>query len=235
MGSKLWKGGAVLLAAAGLQTAAIAGTEDSTTTPSPVKRPKRRLIDQIDEAVAEVLRAHQKPCAQADREGVPCFPVTLTVDGPRYSVAESMRNYRTDGRDKTPSPNRPPTGDEVSKYLSGATKSTVGGVSFDPVCTVKSLVRLVKGGATTFYLYRLRDANGEHPLLTDRDLGPNPVPTRPDITYEFMGKYTDECKAIAAWRHAVRNPTSPEETKGSADPPEKKSPAGEGETPPPPP
>ncbi len=230
MGSKLWRGGAVLLAAACLQAAALAGTEDSTTAPSPVQRSKRRIVDQIDEVVNEVLRAHEKPCARADREGVPCFPVTLTVEGPRYSVAESLRNYRADN---SPSPSRPPTGAEVSKYLSGSQKSDSGGVSFDPVCTVKALVRQVKGGATTFYLYRLRDASGEHPLLTDRDLGPNPAPTRPDIVYEFMGKYKDECKAIAAWRRAVRNSPEAEETNGGADPPERKRPAGEGETPPP--
>ncbi len=233
MGSKLWRGGAVLLAIGCLQTATLAGTEDSTTTPSPVRRTKRPIADQIDEIVTEVLRAHEKPCERADREGVPCFPVTLSVEGPRYSVAEALRNYRTDGRDKSPSPNRPPTGAEASEFLSGAQKSDSGGVSFDPVCTAKALVRRVKGGATTFYLYRLRDANGEHPLLTDRDLGPNPAPTRPDISYEFMGKYSDECTAIAAWRRAVRNTPEAEETKGGADPPEKKRPTGEGGTPPP--
>jgi hypothetical protein len=145
-----------------------------------------------------------KPCDVAQQQGVPCFPVSVEQEGPRFSVAEALRRYRADGR---PAPGVP-TVAEIQRQLSGAPQSASGGVGFDPVCTVKSLFG--KKAGTTFYLYRTWDARGERPMMTDRPLDPKAYAANPDFHYEYLGKFHGECAAVAAWRQALRKATEPE-------------------------
>jgi hypothetical protein len=183
-----------------------AASEKGETQAAPAsarRRSRHPIEDSIDRAVDKVLKAHQRPCEVADREGVPCFPVTLAVEGPKYSVADALRHYRVSGRE----PASAPTNDEMQEQLSGrpATSPPVTFVSIDPVCTTKSLIRSLSGKPNTFYLYRFTDRQGERPLLTDRKLNPESYASRPDIHYEYLGRFSGECEAIAAWRRALRH------------------------------
>jgi hypothetical protein len=206
----------VVLAAAG--TARIAPARDGAARPSRVGR-ATPIRDSIDRAVEAVVLKHLRPCDQADRQGVPCFPVTVEEEGPRFSVAEALRRYRGTG---SPAPG-PPTVAEIQSQLSGAPQSASGGAGFDPVCTTKNLIKKLSGKNTTFYLYRTWDGRGERPMLTDRLLDPKAYAANTDFHYEYLGKFDGECAAVAAWRAALREATEPsplpaEEWREPADP-----------------
>ena len=156
----------------------------------------RPIHDSAERQIEAVVRAHRNPCEVARTQGVPCFPVSIEREGPRFSVQDSIRTYQPDGR---PAPGVP-TGSEIQQQMSGAPRSASGGVSTDPTCAVKSLVRLFKGSPNTFFLYRSRDANGaEEPLLSDHKLDPTA-----SVQSELVGEFKGECEAIAAWRRSLR-------------------------------
>jgi hypothetical protein len=177
---------------------------DPTSTDGRRRAARRRPVhDSIDKVVESVVVAHMKPCDVAQQQGVPCFPVSVEQEGPRFSVAEALRRYRATGR---PAPGVP-TVAEIQGQMSGAPQSASGGVGFDPVCTAKKLFG--KKAGTTFHLYRTWDARGERPLLTDHLLDPKAYALNPDFHYEYLGKYDGECEAVAAWRKALRKATEP--------------------------
>jgi hypothetical protein len=131
--------------------------------------------------------------------------VSIETEGPRFSVKESIRSYRP-GSGPTPGV---PTRAEIQQQMSGAPLSASGGVSSDPACAVKSLVRLFKGSPNTFFLYRIWNEKGEEePLLADRKLDPGSYAS-PAVRYEFVGTFKGECEAIAAWRRALRSTVAP--------------------------
>ena len=127
-------------------------------TPPQRKRAPRRypIRESIDRAVEAVLLAHEKPCEWSRMMGVPCFPVNVEQEGPRFSVAEALRRYRGTG---SPAPGVP-TVSEIQHQLSGAPLSASGGAGVDPVCTTKNLLKKLSGHSTTFHLYRMWDARG---------------------------------------------------------------------------
>jgi hypothetical protein len=188
-----------------LGVAGPAPAQDAVAPPPAARARRARPIhDSIDRVVDRVVEARLKPCAVARQQGVPCFPVSLEQEGPRYSVAEALRRYRGEG---APAPGSP-TRTEIQGQLSGAPQSASGGVGFDPVCSVRKLFGKLSG--TTFYVYRTWDARGERPLLTDRELDPKAYAANVDFRYELVGKYSGECEALAAWRRALREATAPE-------------------------
>jgi hypothetical protein len=194
--------GLVVLAAAG--PVLFASARDAAPAPSPA-RSATPIRDSIDRAVEAVVLAHLKPCENARQQGVPCFPVSVEEEGPRFSVAEALRRYRGTG---SPAPG-PPTVAEIQSQMSGAPQSASGGVGFDLVCTTKNLVKKLSGKNTTFHLYRVWDARGERPMLTDRPLDPKAYAGNADVHYEYLGKFDGECAAVAAWRAALRKATEP--------------------------
>jgi hypothetical protein len=223
---------AVLVGAGGTATA-IGPAEADPVVPTLIEAqasssPRRHPIaDSVEKAVEEVMRRHYDPCAAAARKGVPCFPSGIDVLGPRFSVAEAMRKYRPDGRRAEAAPI---TASDMHQQMGGAPLSASGGVSVDPVCTVKSLVRRMSGTGR-FYLYRLTDGRQERPVLTDRKIEAAVYPTNPRAVYEYLGEYAGECEAIAAWRKALREEVgtgtgagrdgspAPTPTGGTTDPP----------------
>ena len=176
-------------------------------TPARSRRAARRrpVHDSIDRVVDSVVEAHMQPCDAARQRGVPCFPVSVEQEGPRFSVAEALRRYRATGR---PAPGVP-TVAEIQRQMSGAPQSASGGVGFDPVCTAKNLVKKISGQNTTFYLYRMWDERGERPLLTDREIDPKAFGANLAVRYDFLGKFDGECAAVAAWRQELRKATEP--------------------------
>jgi hypothetical protein len=202
--STLRVAGVVVLAS--VAPIAPAWAQDPVPSSRPSRPASRRPIrDSIDRVLDAVVLAHMKPCDVAQRQGVPCFPVSVEQEGPRFSVAEALRRYRGTG---SPAPGVP-TVAEIQGQMSGAPQSASGSVGFDPVCTVKNLVRKVSGRTTTYHLYRTWDARGERPLLTDRPLDPKAYAANPDFHYEYLGKFDGECAAVAAWRQALRKATEP--------------------------
>ncbi len=187
--------------------------------PAPKAKARQPIRVSIDDAVAEVLRAHEQPCDRAEREGVPCFPLTVETEGPRFSVAEALRRYSaTSGR---PAPGGPPRTAELQKQFSGTPATPLGGYSFDPGCALKSLRRMVSGRGNTFYLYRIQDRLGTEPLLTDHRLSREALEAHPEIR-ELMGEYFGECDAINAWRKALREQRAAEQA--ADDPPRESAP-----------
>jgi hypothetical protein len=147
-----------------------------------------------------VVRAHADPCAKAGREGRPCFPVSVEEQGETFSVREGLRDYHPDQR---PAPGVPTTA-EIQQQMSGAPASASGGVSGDPVCGVKSLIRVLSGESNTFFLYRLTRNGEQRPLLSDRKLDVLTYTAVPGAQLEFVGEYTGVCAAMAEWRKALR-------------------------------
>jgi len=196
-------GAVVVLASVGTASAAAAQDPAPASTRAPARR-RRPIHDSIDRVLDAVVLAHMKPCDVAQQRGVPCFPVSVEQEGPRFSVAEALRRYRGTG---SPAPG-PPTVAEIQGQMSGQPLSdrlTLG--SFDPVCTAKKLFG--KKAGTTFHLYRTWDARGERPLLTEQLLDPKAYALNPDSHFEYLGKYDGECEAVAAWREALRKATEP--------------------------
>jgi hypothetical protein len=165
-------------------------------------RPRRTPIrDSVDRVVDRVVLAHLGPCRLAGREGVPCFPISIDRESPRYSVADSMRGYRGTG---PASPSVPTTAD-IQGQMSGAPTYPPSGPSFDPVCTVKNLLKKLSGNGTTYYLYKTWDARGERPMMTDHKLDPFEYQSSPGFRFEYLGSYDSECAAVAAWNKALRD------------------------------
>lgn len=164
-------------------------------------RPRRTPIrDSVDRVIDRVVLAHLGPCQLAGREGVPCFPISIDRER-RYSVADSMRSYRGTG---AASPSVPTTAD-IQGQMSGAPQSASGGAGFDPVCTVKNLVKKLSGNGTTYYLYKTWDARGERPMMTDHKLEPFEYQSSPGFRFEYLGSFDSECAAVAAWNKALRD------------------------------
>jgi hypothetical protein len=184
---------------------AVAG--DAALPPQAAARRRRRpMYEAVEKAVDEVMRRHYDPCAAAKARGLPCFPSSVDMAGPRYSVADAMRKYRPDGRRAE---GAPITAAEMRQHGGAAPLSDSGGVSTDPVCTVKSLIRRISGNGR-LYLYRLSNGRGvERPVLTDRRIEPSVYASNPEARYEYLGEYSGECEAIAAWRKALREAVAP--------------------------
>jgi hypothetical protein len=199
---------AVLLAA---PAAADAKTRIAGRTP---------IRDSIDRVVERVVLAHLGPCQLAGRDGVPCFPITTEQEGPRFSVADALRRYRSDG---TPAPGVPTTSEiqaQMASAPTGAPPSATGGVGFDPVCTAKNLWKKVSGHATAYYLYRTWNARDERPMLTDHKLDPGDYRANLDFHFEFIGQYDSECAAVSAWNQALRDAVERESAPRPQAPPD---------------
>ena len=140
------------------------------------------------------MRAYARPCTRAESEGVPCFPVSVEKQGPTVSVADAFRTWKADTSKGAVPSNMP-----VTPY-----GTPVGGVSFDPVCTGKSLLKALKGKNNTYYLYRVFDQSGEHAIMRDRPFEPGGHLAEVAFGYELIGKIHGECDAVAAWRKANR-------------------------------
>jgi hypothetical protein len=169
--------------------------------------PRQPVRESIDAAVERVLQAHLRPCELESRQQIPCFPTLVEAESDRLSVAASVRGYRPDG---STSPSRPPTTAEMAPYRSGGPQAATGAVSLgDLVCSAKALWKDLRGRGGPYYLYQIWDIRGEEPLLTDRELDPAVFSTRPDFRYVLVGKYDEDCAAIAAWRKALRETQAP--------------------------
>jgi hypothetical protein len=167
-------------------------TASPSASPSPSPSPLRPLTDSVDRAVQRALAEHGQPCLPAQKEGLPCFPVAVeATPAPEESVAEAFRRYKDDR----------PTAASLSLSPSG---TPVVGISFDPFCAAKAVMKVLRGRNDTYYLYRLWNAQGEHAVLRERPIEMGAYGAVPDAVYEFVDRINGACVAVAAWRKANR-------------------------------
>jgi len=154
--------------------------------------------------VNRIEDAREDPCRAAAAEKRPCFPAETRVKGEEYSVRKSLG--LPDLQKDKPTPGTPPTLTEMGPYRPGLTATPLNLVTFDPGCVAKGILKSLKGKNDTYYLYRVRDIQGERVALYDRRL------TAENFQGElaFLGKFDGECEAIAAYRHeAAKLPPPP--------------------------
>jgi hypothetical protein len=199
MGARATVLAAVLLAV----PAAAIGQDRPLPSPSP-----RPVSESVEPVVERMENERKDPCLKAKEEGRPCFPVSATIRGPEYSVRQSLGII---GEPEKPAPGTPPTTNEMKEYRPGS-QTTVAGVSFDPVCAAKALLKSLKGRNNVYYLYVVRDTKGARAQLYDHKL--DPVTFQGELA--FVGRYEGECEAVAAWRRedlklqpATRGPMPP--------------------------
>ena len=209
MGLSRW--GRAAVAAAALSTAA--GGSPAPAAPQDVKAPgspevsntpsgpasETPIADSIEPAVERFVRERLAPCGGS--EAVPCFPITLEVEGRRYSVREGLENLHFDGG---PVPGAPPTHEELIQQGANPRPAS-GSVGFDPkalVCKTRQLIDKVQGKSRTYYLYKVWDETGERALLRDRPLDPR-APGSVHFQYVSLGEFGDECEAIRAYQRST--------------------------------
>jgi hypothetical protein len=137
--------------------------------------------------------AREDPCKGAAQEGRPCFPVSTTVRGEEYSVRKSLG--LPDLEKSKPAPGGAPTVAEMGPYRPGSKAVPIPLVKFDPGCLAKGLLKSLKGKNDTYYLYRIRDPQGERVALYDRKLEAETFQGE----LAFLGKFDGECDALAAY------------------------------------
>ena len=120
--------------AAALTVGASAAAESASLQGAESKTP---LTDSIEPAVERFVRERLSPCGGA--RGVPCFPVTLEVQGRQYSVREGLENLPFDSR---PVPGTVPSAADMIQQGANP-RSASGSVGFDPkmvVCKTRQLL-----------------------------------------------------------------------------------------------
>jgi hypothetical protein len=180
--------GAVLLAA--LQAASAA----PSPSPSPSPASARPVSDSVDRVVERMEAERANPCLAANREGKPCFPVTTFLSGPEYSVRQSLGLPADKWK---PTPGGAPSTAEMKPYRPGGKTVVAPVVGFDPGCLVKGIIKNLKGKNDVYYLYRVHDIHGVRVAMYDRKV--EPTTFQGDL--EFLGRFTGECSALAAYRH----------------------------------
>jgi hypothetical protein len=169
-----------------------------TPSPSPSPRP---ITDSVEQVIDRLEAERKDPCLKAKRENVPCFPVKAEEKGFDASVRESLGIL---GPPEKPTPDRPPTREEMGPYRPGTTTPTVG-VTVDPVCIAKSALKRLRGKNDVYYLYRVRDVHGERVMLYDHRLDAS----RFQGDLAFLGRYDNECEALAAYGREQRRTPPP--------------------------
>jgi hypothetical protein len=168
----------------------------------PAARPSRPIGESADRLVRKLDDDRKAPCGKAT-EGVPCFPVSIERSGPEWtiSVRDSLDDLGPSGKT---SPNRPPTKEEMRAFRPGSAGLVIPFATFDPGCVGKSALKRLKGKNDTYYLYRVRDVQGERVALYAHRLEAATF----QGSLEFLGRFEGECKALSAYKHEERK-TSP--------------------------
>jgi hypothetical protein len=170
-------------------------------TPAPSASP--RPILETAEQVIDRLEAERKdPCLKAARENVPCFPVKTEERGFDASVRQGLGIIDTPDK---PTPDRPPTREEMDEQRTAPLTKPAVSVTVDPVCMAKSALKRLRGKNDVFYLYRLRDVHGERVALFDHKLDTS----RFQGEIAFLGKFDGECEAQVAYRREQRRTPPP--------------------------
>jgi hypothetical protein len=192
---------ALRLAFTALLVSASAGLTPRAGAEPPATPPPRPISESVEKVIDRLEEERKNPCLKAARENIPCFPVKTEEKGFDASVRESLGIL---GPADKPSPDRPPTREEMRQYRPGSTTPTVG-VTVDPVCVGKSALKKLKGRNDVYYLYRVRDVHGERVVLYDHRLDASRF--QGDIA--FLGRFDGECEAEAAYRREQRRTTPP--------------------------
>ncbi|MFI5183549.1 MAG: hypothetical protein ACHQNV_04060 [Vicinamibacteria bacterium] len=188
---------AALLLLAALLLAPRAQTVEPSA-PTPQAQPIRSSVDRI---VAKIDKDRNEPCHMAVDAGLPCYPTSTEAHGPVYRVRDSL------------------SVDPGSSHGASAPQlfppPAPGGFTLGPVCLVKSAVKTLKGKNDVYYLYRVKLPQGEHVEMRETRVDPMAY----QGTVEFLGRFSGECEAIAAYRWAERLSNHPADKTQAAGPP----------------
>ena len=165
--------------------------------PPPPRPPPHPIRGSVDRVVEKLEEERKAPCGKAIEEGVPCFPVSTEIQGFKVSVRDALGDL---GPLRATSPDRPPTRSDLDAFRPGPAATLMNLATFDPGCLGKSLLKSLKGENDVYYLYRVRDVQGERVVLHDRRL--DAITYQGDL--EFLGRFEGECDALAAYRREER-------------------------------
>jgi hypothetical protein len=172
--------------------------------PSPPALPVSQSVDRVVKRMAE---EREDPCKRARDEGRSCFPASIVERGEEYSVRDSIEAAIGQSG---PTPGGAPTIRDMVPYSprpSPATTPLMLQVTFDPGCVGKSVLKSFQGKSDVYYLYRMRDRQGDRAALFDHKM--EPATFQGELA--FLGRYNGECAALSALRHEelVHPPSSP--------------------------
>lgn len=161
---------------------------------SPSPRPVSQSVDRV---VKRMEEAREDPCKKARGEGRPCFPASIVERGEEYSVRNSIEAPLGQ---RGPTPGGAPTIKDMVPYSprpSPAMTPLMLQVTFDPGCVGKSVLKSFKEKNDVYYLYRMRDRQGDRAALFDHRI--EPATFQGELA--FLGRYEGECAALFALRH----------------------------------
>ena len=186
---------------------AVAADEEET----PPATSETPLHDSVEGVVDRYFEERTEPCKKLQGSGRPCFPSEVVKPVPDASVEESLGDV---GSRTAPSPDRPPTRDELEDYRSGFLSKSAKLFSVDPICSAKSSIKKLKGKNDTYFLYRITDALGDHIELRDHRLDPAAYWGVAEFRFELLEEIHGECRAVAAYRHYLRAEPADDEAEG---------------------
>lgn len=150
--------------------------------PSPSPGAPGGIAASVDRVVGEIEEARLAPCRLSAEAGTPCFSASVEAKAPVYSVASYLR--------------------ELHFGKSGHSATGQGGITIDPVCSVKHVLKKLKKKNDTYYLYRVWDRSGEHAVMRERPFDPAVFQGIPEFHFELLGKVDGECAAVASFARA---------------------------------
>ena len=164
--------------------------------PPPLPLPARPVSTSVDRVVDKLEKERADPCRSAIEQGRPCFPSSTERRKPDASVRESLLVPLPDG----PSPGRPPTVAEMGPHRPGPQSTLIALGGFDPGCAIKAVRKILQGRSDVFYIYLVRDKQGERAAMySERQ---DPATFQGEI--ELVGRFRGECEALQAFRRAER-------------------------------
>ena len=147
-------------------------------SPSPSPSPVGTIASSIDRVVQEVEDARLAPCRPSVDAGLPCFSAAVEAKAD-YSVAEYLR--------------------QLHLGKAGHSANGHGGITIDPVCSVKHVLKKLAKKNDTYYLYRVWDRTGAHAVMKEQPFSPSVFEGIPEFHFEFLGKVDGECAAVQAF------------------------------------
>lgn len=196
-----------LLVALGLAAAPAAAQEGPPASTERVEEgaaEDRPIAASVDVAVDRTLQRRGADCPAPGPDQKPCFPASVEVPAKRFSVIDSLNRWN---------PAEGPAENSGALRPGSDPGTATAGASFDPVCAVRALKKLLKGRNDTYYLYRVWTPSGETAVLRDRPLGSSAY-TRSLLGYELIDEIHGECSALKAWLRAQREARQANEDAG---------------------
>ncbi len=174
--------------------------------------PPGALAASVSRVVERLEAERSAPCLRAQEEGRPCFPSEVQQRRPDASVRDSLSIPLPPD---VPSPGRPPTVDELRQFRPKPRSAGVTLATFDPGCVAKMVSKVLQGKSDVYYVYRLRDVQGERIALYPQSLDAKTFQGE----LELVGRFRGECEAVRVVRREERKLRARSDPRSLALPP----------------